>query len=96
MQCNKRIGVEKKNCLYYANPELNQDSEKGEHLRLCTDWGSSVTEHGLVISRPKSCVLYVPVRILWPGIRDVIERTSTVLGSRRIIPNIFYLVLLGL
>ena len=44
-----------------------------------------MTEHGLVISGRKSRVL--SGRILRPGIRVDVGGTSTVSGSRRIIPN---------
>ena len=46
-----------------------------------------MTVHGRVISRVKRRVLSVPIRILLQGIRVVVGETSTVSGSRRIIPN---------
>ena len=80
MQYSKRIGVQKKKLFVTQNPELNKDSEKGDDVTV-------VTVHGRVISRVKSRVLSVPARILRSGIRVVVGGTSTVLGSRRIIPN---------
>ena len=54
--------------------------------------GSSVTEYGLVIGRPKRCVLSVPARaarLLRSCIQVVVGGASTVSGSRRIIPNYY-------
>ena len=69
--------------------------KSGEHRRKhpCAESQSGddvtvVTVHGRVSSRPNSRVLSVPVRILRAGVRVVVGGTSTVSGSRRIVPNI--------
>ena len=66
------------------------------HVRGITKWGrrDCVTAHGLrtysartVSSSPRRRSPSVPVRMIRPGIRVVVGGTSTVSGSRRIIPN---------
>ena len=65
------------------------------HVRGITKWGrrDCVTAHGPrtdADSSPRRCSpsVPVPVRMIRPGIRVVVGGTSTVSGSRRIIPNI--------
>ena len=48
---------------------------------------TAVTVHGRLSSRPKGRADSVPVRRIRPGIRVVLGGTSTVSGSRRLIPN---------
>ena len=76
MQCSKRIRVQR-NCLVTRIRNLIRIREKGHDVTV-------VTVHG---RRVKSRVLSVPARLVLSGIRVVVEGTSTVSGSRRIIPN---------
>ena len=66
------------------------------HVRGITKWGrrDCVTAHALrtycartVSSSPRRHSPSVPIRMIRPGIRVVVGGTSTISGSRRIIPN---------
>ena len=72
-------------CLLFCSP-LNKIREKGEYPWLCTDWGASLTEHGLVneSSSADQRVLSVPARILRSCIRVVFGETSTRRASDRL------------
>ena len=91
------IRVQRELCLMLCSPLNRKTMGISIHVRGTTKWGrrDCVTAHGLrtycaltVSNSPRRRSPSVPVRMIRPGIRVVVGGTSTVSGSRRIIPNI--------
>ena len=85
-------------CLMLCSPLNRKTMGISIHVRGMTKWGrrasDCVTAHGLctyyartVSSSPRRRSPSVPVLMIRPGIRVVVGGTSTVSGSRQIIPN---------